>query len=386
MALPVRHGYCTNVHAGQSVTEILENFKTHSAGVKQAMAPDTDLGLGLWLSASVVADLQRPGAIGQFGGWLKDHGFFPFTINGFPFGNFHNEIVKHDVYLPTWADSARLEYTWQLAQIHHWLLPPDAVSTISTLPLGWPMDEAGREPMTKNDGQKNQTLLEKAIQNLCTLADRLARFHTDTGRDVVICLEPEPGCLLDTASDVVKFFEALFLAAGPQEDDVRRHIGVCHDVCHSAVMFEPQADAFRAYSAAGLRVGKVQVSSAIACDFNSLSDDQKAAASAQLQQFAEPKFLHQTSIRQSGEIQFFEDLPLAMKSCGGAETQAEIGSGEWRVHYHVPVYLESLGSIRTTQHEILECLKAIREQKLQIEHFELETYAWNELPQELAGV
>ena len=32
----------------------------------------------------------------------------PFTFNGFPYGDFHQSVVKHRVYEPTWADAERL--------------------------------------------------------------------------------------------------------------------------------------------------------------------------------------------------------------------------------------------------------------------------------------
>jgi hypothetical protein len=56
--------------------------------------------------------------------------------------------------------------------------------------------------------------------------------------------------------------------------------------------------------------------------------------------------------------------------------------GEWRVHFHVPLYLERFGLLETTQQTVLDCLAVLRRFS-QVKHFEVETYAWGVLPQDL---
>ena len=55
--------------------------------------------------------------------------------------------------------------------------------------------------------------------------------------------------------------------------------------------------------------------------------------------------------------------------------------GEWRVHFHVPIFLDSAGTLGTTQDQILEGLPLLSE--FGVKHFEVETYAWNVLPDPL---
>jgi hypothetical protein len=57
-------------------------------------------------------------------------------------------------------------------------------------------------------------------------------------------------------------------------------------------------------------------------------------------------------------------------------------AGDIRVHLHVPVYLAEIGPIQTTQGDILECLRAAKEYS-KCQHWEVETYAWTVLPQDL---
>src|SRR5262249_39715447 len=158
------------------------------------------------------------------------------------------------------------------------------------------------------------------------------------------------------------------------EASVRRHLGVCHDICHAAVMFEEQADVLRAYRDAGIGVGKVQVSSAVCVPFGSLPPEQRQAARDQLAGFAEDRYLHQTMVRGgTGEPVFHEDLPLALGSAAP--------EGEWRIHFHVPIYLERFGLLCSSQPDIRACLAATRAFS-EVRHFEVETYAWGVLPAE----
>ena len=73
---------------------------------------------GLWLPAAAAAATGPSRHAGQadFGRFSPTNGQLrPYTINGFPYDNFHQPVVKHRVYLPAWWDPQRLEYTRQLA-------------------------------------------------------------------------------------------------------------------------------------------------------------------------------------------------------------------------------------------------------------------------------
>jgi hypothetical protein len=205
----------------------------------------------------------------------------------------------------------------------------------------------------------------------------LARLEAESGRLISLCLEPEPGCYLQYSADIVRFFDAYLLAEG-DEAAVRRHLRVCHDVCHAAVMFEEQDDVLRRYRAAGIEVGKVQISAAIHVPLDRPDENQRGQTIEQLSQFAEDRYLHQTVVRQDGAERFFEDLPLAL----AAASRPPAAPGPWRIHFHVPIYLDRFGNLETTQGDILRCLEAARDLS-RVNHFEVETYAWTVLPPEL---
>src|SRR5438876_955578 len=53
------------------------------------------------------------------------------------------------------------------------------------------------------------------------------------------------------------------ISSAEAADALQKHLGVCYDICHGAVEFENPADAFAQLAAAGIRVGKLQLSSAL---------------------------------------------------------------------------------------------------------------------------
>ena len=356
----IQMGYCTNVHAGADLDQTRANLQRYAVPVKQWFRPDGPLGIGLWLSASSARALLQGSRLAEFADWLGETGLVPFTLNGFPYGDFHQRVVKHQVYQPTWADPARLAYTEDLIAIQDRLLPPGMAGSISTLPLAW-----------SDPGPSSAERLAAAA-NLRRVAERLACMERERGRRIILSLEPEPGCVLQLSTDIVRFFEE-DLCRGHDESPIRRHIGVCHDICHAAVMFETQTDVLHRYRDAGITVGKVQVSSAVRLPGDTPMSSRQAAL-AQLAEFNEDRYLHQTVVRTgAAEPVFYEDLSLAL---------AAQPAGEWRVHFHVPIYLERFDRLEATPRAIEECLRIVAAERLTT-HFEVETYAWGVLPPEL---
>lgn len=356
--------YCTNVHPGRTPGDILAQLDANNP-TPHRETHDPDYRIGLWLSDAVAVMLEADDtAPERFANDLAERDIRVLTLNGFPQRDFHQPTVKREVYRPNWADPARLDYTLRLARILACLIPEGEQASISTLPIGWPSD--------KPDAGVAAELLVLCARELHWLAEH-------TGRQITLDLEPEPGCLLDTAGDVVAFWagplrRALTGEGSPAREALLAHLGVCHDVCHSAVMHEDQHAALRQYAQAGIPVHKVQISSAVAAD---LSTQRKTGSTQALRAFDEPRYLHQTTLRTPAGIVMFEDLGPALAS---AELQL---ADEARVHFHVPVFARTLGEqapgLRTTQPDITDAVRAAQEL-----HpgaiFELETYAWPVLP------
>ena len=357
--------YCTNVHAGTDLDGVKANLDRYSLKVKELIAPGQPMGVGLWIAAPAARKLLESRRLDEFAVWLSGRGLVPFTINGFPFGNFHEPVVKERVYHPTWLESERRDFTLDLVKILHGILPENTEGSISTLPIAWGTPAAtGRQ-------------LDTAARHLGQVAEELGRLEERTGRLITLCIEPEPGCVLQRSDDLCLFFDDYLCRSCPP-DVCRRYLRVCHDVCHAAVMFEDQRRVLEGYAARGIRVGKVQVSSALEVDFDPAGREHGEAVLDALASFAEDRYLHQTAIRRAPDATplFFDDLPAALAA---ARQDGNRLRGTWRVHFHVPVYLDRIGLLGTTQPEIRECLQASRAHP-DLVHFEVETYAWSVLP------
>ena len=87
-------GYCTNVHAGATLDETRANLQAHAVEVKKQFSPARPMGVGLWLSAATAAELHGSAATQTFKDWLAERELVPYTLNGFPYGNFHQPVVK----------------------------------------------------------------------------------------------------------------------------------------------------------------------------------------------------------------------------------------------------------------------------------------------------
>ncbi|MEQ9453808.1 MAG: metabolite traffic protein EboE [Phycisphaeraceae bacterium] len=337
-------GYCTNVHPGGDLETLRYHLDRSAVGVRQHLGLDV-LPIGLWLSDPASEALSQPGEALRFRRWLRERGLAVFTLNGFPQRDFHESTVKHRVYQPAWWQPERLAYTLRLASLLAVVAENEGRLSISTLPIGW-------------RGESTDELSERAMSHLIQLIEALAELERRTHRHVAIDLEPEPGCVLDRSEHVIELFTALRSRSDPVL--VNRYLGVCHDICHAAVMREDQSEVIARYHQAGITIGKLQVSSAI-----------KATSSSReaLRSFIEPRYLHQTNVTRAGRDTLYEDLDVALAA----------PFDEARVHFHVPVFLETVGDLGTTRDEIASALSSAR--AVGVTHFEVETYAWPQLPE-----
>lgn len=368
-------GYCANVHPGESLASVLDAVRGYARDVRFELgAPD--LALGLWLSRAALSELEQVG-IAPLSDALAEAGIWVGTLNGFPYGDFHAPIVKRRVYHPDLGTAERREYLLGLARVLAELLPADlAEGTISTLPIGHrdePLDrdEAADGEPVQDPAPDGTAAAERAAKQLCALCEDLARLREQTGRSIRICLEPEPGCWLETTADALEFFgdqlPRVVRTTGTSPDVIAQHLGLCYDTCHQAVGFEDAAESIAALKGAGVRIGKVQLSSAL-----EIAQPADPALRAELMRFAEPRFLHQVrAMRTDGQLARADDL--------GEVGQLPVDQ-PWRVHFHVPIHRALVGGIRTTRPFLEAAIPALCELP-ELPHFEVETYTWAVLPE-----
>jgi sugar phosphate isomerase/epimerase len=319
--------YCTNIHPAVGWEAVQESLRAHAPALKARLSPDAPFGIGLRLSGAESSELLAGSRLADFRAWLDAEGLYVFTVNGFPHGTFHGRPVKADVHAPDWRTAERVAYTLRLGEILSALVPDGVEGTISTNPLSY-------KPWLDEDGW---TL---ATRNLVGTARELS------AAGIALAIEPEADGALATIDELIRWWP----------DDLEAT--VCFDACHSAVAYEEPEEALDALDAAGIRVGKAQLSAALTVP---------AGAREQLRAFADPIYLHQVTER--GSLRTWPDLPEALSANG---------SEEWRVHFHVPIFVERYGALESTQDHLRRCLARVR-----TAHLEIETYTWDVLPPDL---
>ena len=351
--------YGLNIHRGETWAEHRDAIRGPAAAVKARVAPGAPFGLGLRLGDDASRELMAPGCLAEFRDELAAAGMYAFTINGFPFGRFHGTRVKEEVYAPDWQTPARLEYTLRLAQILAALLPEGVEGSISTVPGSY------RAWISGEDNVRAMAL------NLGAAAAALAALRERTGRTIHLGLEPEPDCFIETTAEFLRFFEEELLRGAPGEAAVRRHLGVCVDTCHLAIVGEDAAAALAAAGAAGARVSKIQLSAA-------LTALNTPAGRAALSPFAEPVYFHQTRAYDPAGVPAGEwpDLAPALEELPGLA-----GAAEARVHFHVPLFWAGAGPLGTTRSNLNA--EFWRRARAATSHWEIETYTFDVLPAEM---
>ncbi len=379
---PIRLAYGTNVAPQEDLPGILGALGGLWADVRRRVAPqsvaDTSgagaanagvsgpapLGLGLWIAEDAArAACRDAAAMRTLRAALADNGLELTTVNAFPQRAFHAPVVKEAVYRPDWTDPERFAYTAAVARTVAGVVPSGSDITISTLPVGYP-----KLPM--------ETWL-RATGLLFAAALDLARIRDATGTTIRLALEPEPSCALETCDETIEFFAGAVrpyttalartagISADAAEEILATHLGVCLDLCHTAVEHEDPVHTYHRLRGAGVPVFKVQVSAAV-----EVPDPSDPARRAALARFVEPRWLHQTGCARRTVVR---DLPEALADPARAALRP------WRVHFHVPLSSGETGGLPTTRPDVERFLAAIALVP-DPPVLEIETYTWSVMP------
>lgn len=375
--------YCTNIHPGDDWRAIFASLKQYIPALKARLSPDEPFGIGLRLSDLAARELLQGDRLMHFQSWLAEQDLYVFTLNGFPYGGFHRQVVKDQVYAPDWRSPARVDYSLRLARVLAALLPEGMDGSISTVPLSY-------KPWFENRKAREAALREASL-NLALVAAELMRIRRATGKHLHIDLEPEPDCLLENSAETIDFFtrwlspcggaslaSELGVSHADAEGLLAAHVGVCYDTCHFALQYEQPARVLAEFKRCGIRVGKAQLSAALKVPLPE-SPQGKQTALERLGPFIDSTYLHQiVERRRDGGLFHYRDL--------STDTRPDPAAREWRIHFHVPIFIDDYEdddkSVYSTQDELLSALDALRDTRV-CPHLEIETYTWEVLPSSL---
>ncbi|HWF20435.1 MAG TPA: metabolite traffic protein EboE [Verrucomicrobiae bacterium] len=356
--MQLNHGlhlaYCTNIHRGETWRETFNALQTHTLAVRRQICPDKPYAIGLRLSNRAARELNEPSTFNAFQKWLEQNNCYVFTINGFPFGQFHGARVKEQVYLPDWTSPERLAYTNLLFDLLARLVPPGVEGSVSTLPGSF------KEFITSAAQQR------EIRDNLWRCVEHTAKVSDTSGSKLHLGVEPEPLGWFETSAETIRFFEQM-RAEHPNDARLDEHLGVNYDTCHLAIEFEEPHSAITALRKNGIKISKLHLSSA-------LKVRPTAEVRRELAAFADDIYLHQVVARSAkGERHVYKDLAPALND-------SATNAAEWRVHFHIPLHSPSTAWYENTSDHVEGILDLLKAEPSLCSHLEMETYTWEVLP------
>lgn len=370
--------YCTNIHPGENWPSHFAALQQNFPGIKKQLSPDAPMGIGLRLSNVASIELEQPENLAWFKQWLADNDAYVFTMNGFPYGEFHHTVVKDQVHAPDWTTKLRVDYTLRMFRILAQLLPKGMDGGISTSPLSYRHWHKTTEQL--------QQATDIATQNILQVAAGLIKQYRETAAVMHLDIEPEPDGILETGEEFIKWYEQVLLPQGREliakqfnvsadeaERLIKQHINLCYDVCHFAIGYEPHQQVISELAQKGIKVGKIQISAALKAALPQDADEREEIKAA-FGKFDESTYLHQVVAKKAnGQFIRYPDLPDALRDIENPLVE------QWRAHFHVPIFIEDYGLVQSTQADIVKVLD-IQKAKGFTGHLEVETYTWGVLP------
>lgn len=362
--------FCTNIYAGESWPEHFAALKRSFPAIKERLSSKAPMGIGLRLSNLASHDLTEAAALQEFKQWLAENNAYVFTMNGFPYGGFHHTRVKDQVHAPDWTTDDRLQYTLRLFHILAQLLPEGMEGGISTSPLSY-------KPWFDSKIERDAAKII-ATKNVIKVAEELDQIRQSTGILMHLDIEPEPDGFLEYGEEFINWFEQDLLNAETtlSAETIKVHINLCYDVCHFAIGYEPHEQVIEQLAEKSIKIGKLQISAALKAEMPA-SETERIFLINELAKFEEPTYLHQVIGRcNDSTIIRYPDLPAAIAD---SRNPAVV---EWRAHFHVPIFVEDMGMVKSTRADIIQVLNEYNKRPF-TQHLEVETYTWEVLPDEL---
>ena len=178
--------------------------------------------------------------------------------------------------------------------------------------------------------------------------------------------------ILKTRRKPSRFLSACYISA-PTPKLIKKRIGINYDTCHFALEFDDCRTSLDTFRAAGLRISKLHLSSAL--EFNP-SDLEAIEA---IRAFDEPTYLHQVIVKNhDGSLKRFTDLPEFLNASEQMKN-TELA----RVHFHIPLYAAPKEPLHSTQQHASDAINYLKSNSGFCSHVEIETYTWGVLPSEL---
>ncbi|MFO1435387.1 MAG: hypothetical protein U1F34_03100 [Gammaproteobacteria bacterium] len=333
--------------AARDWSELFAALTERLPTLRRALGHADAVAISLQIPALAAFELYDPAILAQLRSLLEDNNFQVYSLDGRHFGE--RGAPSDDRWgacFPDWRDMRRMAYTNVLADILAELLPDDASGSISTVAIG------NRKAVAAED-------LPGAARNVLRFAAYLSSLRNSTGKTISLALQPAPCCVLETTSEVVRFFRdylysaianahfssAAGVAASEAEALLREHLGVCLDSSYMSCMYDTPAAGIQELLGARIPINKMVLANAL------ITND--AALTRLLpgnRALADCAVTH----RADGTLECFTD----MQSAFGGLVDAAVARHEWRIACHAPLSQAAVEPFATSQAATRELIDA----------------------------
>jgi hypothetical protein len=298
--------YCSNIFKTKNINKLIFNVKKYLLSIKNIKKY-----ISLCLSKNL---LKKINIIKKIFKLQKDEKIFVKSINGFVYQDFHKKYIKEKIYLPDWTSKYRLLYTKDIITLIKKITKKNSIINISTMPISY------KDWSIK---KYKKIIIYKSIKNIAILINKKA-----IKKSINISLEPEPCCLLECNSNIIKFYE---LWVKKLIINFKKYICICYDICHLSVMFEKHEINFKLLKKKEIKIGKIQISSALKTIIPKKNIYIKLLFKILLK-IKNSNFLHQCIIKNKHKIEKHNDIIKIIKSLINKKNL------EVRIHCHIPIY------------------------------------------------
>ena len=372
----VRHlSFSTNIFPSDNWKQTKEALLSHIENIRNHLCiPDETFGIGLRLSNKTSQELSNNlDERLSFKAWLDQTNCYIFSINGFPYGDFHQGPIKQGVYTPDWSDQRRASYTKDLAELLAFFLPEKVeYGSISTLPLGYAYPQATAPGIGS-----------EAYLHLKDVVFHLYNLQQTQGKTIKLAIKPETNCLLSSVSETKAWYEDSIISPKSLSESAKswqvtepkarqiwqNHLGLCLDLCHSSVISEYPESIANLLEGSPLEIVKVQLGACL--KLNRINEGNLS----KLLEFANDRYLHQTVVKSPWGPRSYPDLNDYIEEPHMVWEDDQ----EARVHFHMPLHRSPQDPFTTSNDEIPDYLAILARTGNQ--HYEVETYTSDVLPE-----
>ena len=315
-----------------------------------------DFGIGLRLSARAASELSAPEALAEFRAFLRRERLYVFTINGFPYGTFHGARVKEGVYLPDWRDPERLRYTDLLADLLAGSARPAGEAAIdgsvSTVPGAFKPALGGRADV--------DAMVERLLRHVAHLVALRARSRQArrAGARARAALLPR-----DDRRDDRVLRRATCMAPRPSSGRWSSP-GSTGRLPRARCTSTSVSASISAMPPSSSRTPPSALAPSTCRHLHPQDADQRRAPAARARRASRSPRCAASTTRSTctRSCSAGTDASSASSTCPPpASLDDALGDREWRVHFHVPIFLDRLVPFASTQAFVREVLAIQRE-------------------------